>query len=111
MMNPFDLLKNAQNIQGELQKIQEELKSISVVGSSGGGIVKVTMNGAFQLTAVQIDPIAVDPRDVQMLQDLIVSASHDAQKRVQDAIKEKMGPVLQGMNIPGLNLSSLLGGT
>ena len=68
------------------------------------------MNGAFQLTAVQIDPIAVDPRDVQMLQDLIVSASHDAQKRVQDAIKEKMGPVLQGMNIPGLNLSSLLGG-
>lgn len=110
MMNPFDLLKNAQNIQGELQKIQEELKSISVVGNSGGGIVKVTMNGAFQLTAVQIDPIAVDPRDVQMLQDLIVSASHDAQKRVQDAIKEKMGPVLQGMNIPGLNLSSLLGG-
>lgn len=110
MMNPFDLLKNAQNIQGELQKIQEELKSIWVVGSSGGGIVKVTMNGAFQLTAVQIDPIAVDPRDVQMLQDLIVSASHDAQKRVQDAIKEKMGPVLQGMNIPGLNLSSLLGG-
>ena len=103
MMNPFDLLKNA-------QKIQEELKSISVVGNSGGGIVKVTMNGAFQLTAVQIDPIAVDPRDVQMLQDLIVSASHDAQKRVQDAIKEKMGPVLQGMNIPGLNLSSLLGG-
>ena len=91
-------------------EIQEELKSISVVGSSGGGIVKVTMNGAFQLTAVQIDPIAVDPRDVQMLQDLIVSASHDAQKRVQDAIKEKMGPVLQGMNIPGLNLSSLLGG-
>ena len=110
MMNPFDLLKNAQNIQGELQKIQEELKSISVVGNSGGGIVKVTMNGAFQLTAVQIDPIAVDPRDVQMLQDLIVSASHDAQKRVQDAIKEKMGPALQGMNIPGLNLSSLLGG-
>lgn len=110
MINPFDLLKNAQNIQGELQKIQEELKNISVVGNSGGGIVKVTMNGAFQLTAVQIDPIAVDPRDVQMLQDLIVSASHDAQKRVQDAIKEKMGPVLQGMNIPGLNLSSLLGG-
>ena len=85
MLNPFDLLKNAQNIQGELQKIQEELKSICVVGNSGGGIVKVTMNGAFQLTAVHIDPVAVDPRDVPMLQDLIVSASHDAQKRVQEA--------------------------
>ena len=87
MLNPFDLLKNAQNIQGELQKIQEELKSICVVGNSGGGIVKVTMNGAFQLTAVHIDPVAVDPRDVPMLQDLIVSASHDAQKRVPEAIK------------------------
>ena len=111
ILNPFDLLKNAQNIQGELQKIQEELKSICVVGNSGGGIVKVTMNGAFQLTAVHIDPVAVDPRDVPMLQDLIVSASHDAQKRVQEAIKEKLGPALQSMNIPGLNLSGLLGGS
>ena len=113
-MNPFDLLKNAQNIQGELAKMQEELKALSVTGNSGGGIVKVSMNGAFQVTSVELDPIAVDPRDIPMLQDLIVSASRDAQNRIQEAIKEKMGPLLQGLNIPGmdisgLNLSGLLG--
>ena len=108
-MNPFDLLKNAQNIQGELAKIQEELKSVSVTRSSDGGIVKVSMNGSFQIVSVQLDPVAVDPRDIAMLQDLIVAAAHDAQEKVQSAIKDKMGPVLQNMNIPGLNLSGLLG--
>ncbi|MGI5173093.1 YbaB/EbfC family nucleoid-associated protein [Treponema sp. OMZ 840] len=108
-MNPFDLLKNAQNIQGELAKIQDELKTVSETGSSGGGIVKVSMNGSFQITAVLLDPVAVDPRDVPMLQDLIVAAAHDAQERVQQAIKEKMGPMMHNLNIPGLNLSGLLG--
>ena len=67
------------------------------------------MNGSFQIVSVQLDPVAVDPRDIAMLQDLIVAAAHDAQEKVQSAIKDKMGPVLQNMNIPGLNLSGLLG--
>lgn len=106
-INPFDLLKNAQNIQGELSKVQGELKNITATGTSGGGIVRLTMNGAMEITAVELDPIAVDPRDIQMLQDLIVAASHDATAHVQEAIKEKMGPMLGGLNIPGLQIPGL----
>ena len=72
----------------------------SSTGSSGGGIVKVTVNGTFEVVDVQIDPIAVDPRDVKMLQDLIVAASHDAMEKIKDGMKDKLG----GLNIPGLNL-------
>lgn len=106
-INPFDLLKNAQNIQGELSKVQGELKNVSATGSSGGGIVKVTMNGAMEITAVELDPIAVDPRDIAMLQDLIIAASRDAFARVQEEAKAKMGPMLGGLNIPGLNIPGM----
>ena len=98
--NPFDLLKNANNLQAQFQKAQEELKEITETGSSGGGIVKVTLNGTFEVVDVQIDPIAVDPRDVKMLQDLIVAAFHDAMEKIKDGMKDKLG----GLNIPGLNL-------
>ena len=98
--NPFDLLKNANNLQAQFQKAQEELKEITETGSSGGGIVKVTLNGTFEVVDVQIDPIAVAPCDVKMLQDLIVAASHDAMEKIKDGMKDKLG----GLNIPGLNL-------
>lgn len=98
--NPFDLLKNANNLQAQFQKTQEELKETFATGSSGGEIVKVTINGAFEIVDVQIDPIAVDPRDVKMLQDLIVAAAHDANERIKDGMKDKIG----SLNIPGLNL-------
>lgn len=98
--NPFDLLKNANNLQAQFQKTQEELKETFATGSSGGGIVKVTINGAFEIVDVQIDPIAVDPRDVKMLQDLIVAAAHDANERIKEGMKDKIG----SLNIPGLNL-------
>lgn len=102
--NPFDLLKNAQNIKDQLAQAQEELKQITATGSSGGGIVKVTMNGQFEMTNIFLDPIAVDPRDVQMLQDLIIAATRDAQSKIQEAIKDKVGPMANGLNIPGLQL-------
>jgi len=98
--NPFDLLKNTNQLQAQFQKAQEELKETFATRSSGGGIVKVTINGAFEVVDVQIDPIAVDPRDVKMLQDLIVAASHDAMERIKEGMKDKLG----GLNIPGLNL-------
>ncbi len=103
-INPFDLMKNLGNIQGELSKAQEDLKTITATGSSGGGIVKVTMNGTMEVLSVELDPIAVDPRDITMLQDLIVAASRDATSKIKDSIKDKMGPMLGGLNIPGLNL-------
>lgn len=103
-INPFDLLKNAQNIQDQMKNVQEELKDLTATGSAGGNIVRVTMNGNFEIVALEIDPIAVDPRDVKMLQDLIIAASHDASTKIKDVIKEKMGPMLGGLNIPGLSL-------
>ena len=60
------------------------------------------MNGQFEFVDVQIDPIAVDPRDVKMLQDLIIAAAHDASERIKEIIKEKAGPLLGGLNVPGL---------
>ncbi len=102
--NPFELLKNAQSVKEQITKVQEELKDFTATGSSGGGIVKVTVNGQFEFVDVQIDPIAVDPRDVKMLQDLIIAAAHDASERIKEVIKEKAGPIMGGLNIPGLGL-------
>lgn len=101
-MNPFDMLKNIQSMKEQLGNIQEELTEITATGSSGGNIVNVTLNGKFEIISVKLDPICVDPRDVQMLQDLIIAAHHDAMTKIQENIKAKYGPLLNGMNIPGL---------
>lgn len=102
MMNPFDMLKNIQSMKEQLGNMQEELAEITATGSSGGNIVNVTLNGKFEIVSVKLDPICVDPRDVQMLQDLIIAAHHDAMTKIQENIKAKYGPLLNGMNIPGL---------
>jgi DNA-binding YbaB/EbfC family protein len=99
-INPFDILKNAQGIQDQIARVQSELATMSVTGSSGGGIVKVTMNGQFELLGVELDPVAVDPRDIPMLQDLIVAAHANASEKVKEIIKEKLGPMAGGF--PGL---------
>lgn len=101
-MNPFDMLKNIEQMKSQLGTMQEELKQITATGSSGGNIVNVTINGKFEIINLKLDPICVDPRDVQMLQDLIVAAHHDAMSKIQEAIKEKYGPLLNRMNIPGM---------
>ena len=101
-MNPFELLKNAGNIQKQLDKVKEELKTVSATGSAGGNMVTVTMNGSFEITAVHLDPIVVDNRDVLMLHDLIIAASHDALEKVRSEMQEKLGPMLGAM--PGLGL-------
>lgn len=101
-MNPFDMLKNIEQMKSQLGTMQEELKQITATGSSGGNIVNVTINGKFEIINLKLDPICVDPRDVQMLQDLIVAAHHDAMSKIQEAIKEKYGPLLNGMNIPSM---------
>lgn len=101
-MNPFDMLKNIEQMKSQLGTMQEELKQITATGSSGGNIVNVTINGKFEIINLKLDPICVDPRDVQMLQDLIIAAHHDAMSKIQEAIKEKYGSLLNGMNIPGM---------
>lgn len=103
-MNPFELLQNTAKLKEEAQKMQDELAALSADGSSGGKMVTVTVNGKMEMTAIHIDPICVDKRDVSMLEDLIVAAHHDAMANIQERIKAKTGSLLQGLNIPGLNL-------
>lgn len=101
-MNPFDMLKNINSLKDQLGTMQSELQEITATGFAGGNIVNVTINGKFEITNVKLDPICVDPRDVQMLQDLIIAAHHDAMSKIQDELKTKYGSMLGGMGIPNL---------
>ncbi len=101
-MNPFDILKNADAIQQQFKAIQDGLEEVSATGAAGGNLVRVTLNGKMEITGVKIDPIAVDSRDVQMLEDLIVSAHHDAMTNLQDNLREHYGSLLGGMGGSGI---------
>ncbi|MGL4981733.1 MAG: YbaB/EbfC family nucleoid-associated protein [Treponemataceae bacterium] len=100
-MNPFDLLKNAKGLESEFAKMQEDMKNVRVTGSSGGNIVKVTINGQMEMVSIEIDPIAVDPRDIAMLQDLIVAAHCDAMAKIKDGLQEKLSPMAGMLNMFG----------
>jgi nucleoid-associated protein EbfC len=98
-MNPQQLMKQAQQMQERMQKQMAELK---VEGNAGGGMVTVTMNGAKQVLALKLDPEAVSKDDVEMLQDLILAAINDAQRKADEAMQKSMGGMLGGLKIPGL---------
>lgn len=101
-MNPFDMVKNLAGMQSQLKAAQEKLSKLEAEGSSGGNMVQVTVNGKFELVDIKLDPICVDNRDVPMLQDLIKAAHHAALEKIQDEIKNQLGPMVAGMNIPGM---------
>jgi DNA-binding YbaB/EbfC family protein len=91
--SPFDLsqlLQQAQDLGGKLKRIQDDLRHRSVEVTVGGGMVEVTMNGHVELVSIRIDPQAVDPRDVEMLQDLIVAAVNQAISRAKELAQEEM---------------------
>ena len=98
-MNPFEMMKNLAGMQTQLKNAQEQLSNITATGSSGGNMVVVTLNGKFELVDIKLDPICVDNRDIPMLQDLILSAFHDASQKIQELIKSSLGPMLAGMNM------------
>jgi len=100
--NLGDLQKMAQQMQQEMLRIQTELESTHVDGSAGGGDVKATVTGKQDLVSLTIDPSAVDPEDVDMLQDLIVAAVNDAIRASRDLAAEKMGPLTGGLGGLGL---------
>ena len=100
--NINQLMKQAQKMQQEMLKSQQELESKVFSVSSGGGIIKVDMTGKYEVLSLTIDPEAVSPDDVEMLQDLIVAALKEAHSQVSAANEEVMGKVTGGMNIPGL---------
>lgn len=99
-INPLDFLKNFQNMQSQLGEMQEKMKNIIVTGSSGAGMVSVTMNGQMQVQDVSISPEAVDPAEVGMLEDLILAAFTDAFNKVKDELREELSSLTGGAPIP-----------
>lgn len=93
------LLKDAKEMQS---KIQQELREMRVEGSSGGGMVTVTLDGAKNLVSIRIDPEVVSKEDVEMLQDLIIAAFNDASSKVDESLSQKLGKLGAGLKIPGL---------
>lgn len=99
MMNR-KMMRQAQQLQNRLAKAQEELADLTVEGSAGGGVVRVTMNGRQEVSAVVIEPEAAE--DVDLLQDLVAAAFNDASTRSQEMAADKMNALTGGLNIPGL---------
>ena len=95
-------MKMIQQMQNRMMKIQEELEQAVVQGTSGGGVVTVEVSGQRDMKSIKIDPSAVDPEDVEMLEDLVLAAVTDAMDRAAKMNEEKMGALTGGMKIPGL---------
>ena len=98
-MNIQQMMKQAQQMQERLQKQMADLR---VDGTAGGGMVTVTINGAKQVLKLTIDPEVVSKDDVEMLQDLIVAAIGDAQRKADEELSKQMGGMMGGLKIPGL---------
>jgi DNA-binding YbaB/EbfC family protein len=98
MMNPLEMMRQAQQLQERLQK---EMSSIAVEGVSGGGMVTVVVNGHKHVQKLTIDPEVVSKDDVQMLQDLIAAAVNDALRKVDDELKSRVGGMIGGLGLPG----------
>ena len=105
--NLNQLLKQAQQMQAEMAKAQEQLKDETVEASAGGGMVKVTMTGDMQLRQIEISPEAIDPEDPELLQDMVTAAVNEALRSAQELAEQKMGGIAGlggGGGIPGLGL-------
>lgn len=97
-----NLMKQAKKLQAELEKKQEEIAEMKVEASSGGGMVTATVNGRGELLNLAIEKEVVDPDDVDMLADLVIAAVQEAQKNARDRSQELLGPLTQGLNLPGI---------
>jgi len=97
-----NIMKQAQQLQSRMLKLQEELAERTVEASAGGGMVRVVANGKQQVLSIQIEEEVVDPEDVDMLQDLVLAAVNDALAKAQEMVFQEMGKLTGGMNIPGL---------
>lgn len=96
------MLKQVQQMQSKLQKMQEQMANETAEGQSGGGMVTAVVNGRNELVAIRLEKDAVDPNDVEMLQDLIVAAVNTATKNIQEKVNAEMSKVTGGIKIPGL---------
>ncbi len=94
------MMKKVQKMQAEMGKMQEELKTRTLETTAGGGAIKVVVNGDKQLISLSIDPSAVDPEDVEMLQDMILAATNEALRQVDEMTQKEMGKLTGGMGLP-----------
>ena len=99
-MNIQSMLKKAQALQAKMTQVQEELKGKEMIGTAGGGKVKVTMNGGQEVTAISIDPDVVKSDEADLLEDLVLAAFRDARAKVTKMVEEEMSRVTGGMGLP-----------
>jgi DNA-binding YbaB/EbfC family protein len=103
--NLQQLMKQAQKMQQQMAEAQAELADAELSGTAGGGLVTVTIKGTGEVTAIKIDPKAVDPDDVETLEDLVLAAVHNASEAVRELTEQKMGPLTSGLGgMGGLGL-------
>lgn len=101
-MNIGKMMKQVQQAQAKMAEVQEELKSETVEASAGGGMVRVVMAGDLQVRSVTIDPQAVDPDDVDLLQDMVAAAMNEAVRAAQELANSKMAAITGGLDLPGM---------
>jgi len=104
MLNIQNLMKQAQTMQKRLAEEQEKIAQEEVEGSSGGGMVKITINGKFVMTKINIDKSIINPDDAEILEDLILAAYNDAQAKADQKLSSSLGELTNGMNLGGLKL-------
>lgn len=105
MKNLGQLMKQAQEMQGRMQAMQAKLAEVELEGAAGGGMVKVTVNGKGEMRKLRIDPVLVDPKEVEVLEDLIVAAFNDAKAKVEAHVAAEMRKLTGGLDLPpGLKL-------
>jgi len=102
--NLGNIMKQAKKMQEKMGKLQQELEARTVEAQAGGGMVKVVVNGKFEIVSLQIEKDVVNPDDIEMLQDLIVAAVNEGIRKTQEMTSQEMSKITGGLNIPGLGL-------
>lgn len=100
MKNLGQMLKQAQAMQSKMAEMQEKLAAVELTGAAGGGMVKVTLNGKNEMRSVKIDPSLLDPKETEVLEDLVVAAFNDAKNKVDAHMAEEMAKITGGLQLP-----------
>lgn len=96
----MNILRQAQEMQGKMKQLQDQLEAMTITGTAGGGMVSADVNGQGMIKRVKIDPSVVNPADTEMLEDLVAVAVAEAQKKAQERQQQEMGSLAGGMNLP-----------
>ena len=99
-MNQMAMMKQAQKMQQEMLRMQEEMETKTYKAAAGGGMVKATVNGKHEVVSMEINPEAVDPDDVEILSDMIVAATNEAIRKASETMEQKMGSITNGLGLP-----------